>query len=44
MGGNDSRQEREDSGEPHEKGQQFQESGRFSHKKVQNDKIPGKMR
>jgi len=29
-------------GEPHAKEQQFHESDSFGHKKVQNDKIPGK--
>ena len=31
-----------DSGDPHVTEQQFQESDSFDHKKVQNDKIPGK--
>jgi hypothetical protein len=39
IGGNDSRQEREERGEPHAKEQQFQESVHFDYKKIQNYKI-----
>jgi len=44
IGGNDSRQEREERGDPHATEHQFHESDSFAHKKVQNDGIIGKTR